>query len=254
MSFVLDTLITSMSIEQHLHTESLAKAHERQAIQPAQIPEELLRWPQWVCWRYVARDEGRKPDKQPVNPHTLHNAGVHWPNTWSRFEAAYQAYLTNRQRGMQGIGFVLTPDDPYVAVDLDGCIYEAKVDEQATEMIAALDSYTEVSPSGHGLRILVTCPDFQNNVRQPGIEMYSHQRYVTITGHQLAGAPTKIAAIPLNQLTSLLPQRVVEPQPAQTMLSQPNRYPVDEAELWERIFAHDRYGVQHLRRFKAIYR
>jgi hypothetical protein len=79
--------------------------------------------------------------------------------------------------------------------------------------------------------------------------VYSHQRYVTITGYHRAGTPTQIATIPLDQLTSLLPQPVVAPPPSQARLSEPNRYPVNEHELWERIFTHDRYGAQHLRRF-----
>jgi hypothetical protein len=37
--------------------------------------------------------EGKKPDKQPVNPRTLANAGVHWANTWTSFDEAYATYL-----------------------------------------------------------------------------------------------------------------------------------------------------------------
>src|SRR4051812_11447345 len=93
--------------------------------------------------------------------------GVHWPNTWSRFEIAYQTYLTYHQRGIQGLEFVLTLDDPYVA-------------------IATLNSYTEVSPSGQGIRILLACPDFRHNLRRPQLELYSHARYVTIMGYHMA--------------------------------------------------------------------
>ena len=146
---------------------------------------------------------------------------------------------------------MLTPDDPYVAVDLDHCIQENEVDEQATEVIATLNSYTEISPSGHGIRILLACAEFRENLRQLQIELYSRQRYMTITGHHLAGTPPQITTIPLDQLTALLPRPIVAPQPAQTMLSQPNRYPVGEHELWERIFMHDKYGAYHLRRFQG---
>src|SRR5215211_198635 len=64
-------------------------------VHPEQIPQVLLNHPQWVCWRYVDRGEGRKPDKQPVNPRTLANAGVHWANTWTSFDEAYATYLRN---------------------------------------------------------------------------------------------------------------------------------------------------------------
>ena len=91
-------------------------------VQPEKIPLELRRYAQWVCWRYVERGEGKKPDKQPVNPHNLHNAGVHWPNTWTNFEHANMTYLAYRGRDLRGIGFVLTEKDPFVAVDLDHCL------------------------------------------------------------------------------------------------------------------------------------
>src|SRR5438874_1013983 len=70
----------------------------RYMLAPEMIPSALKPYTQWVLWRYIDRGTGRKPDKQPVNPHTLGNAGVHWPNTWSTFEHVYQCY-SNAQRG-----------------------------------------------------------------------------------------------------------------------------------------------------------
>ena len=70
-----------MSGEEHPYSLSQGPEHDRRRIQPEHIPPELMPHPQWVCWRYVDRGEGRKPDKQPVNPRSLANAGVHWANT-----------------------------------------------------------------------------------------------------------------------------------------------------------------------------
>jgi primase-polymerase (primpol)-like protein len=155
---------------------------ESQRVHREFIPAELQSVAQWVCWRYVDRGQGKKPEKQPVNPRTLHRAGVHWSNTWTTFDEAYNTYLAYRTRWIQGIGFVLTEDDPYVAVDLDDCIKEELIEEYATDIIARLGSYTEVSPSGQGIRILVSCAEFRENVRRPQVELYSHTRYVTVTG------------------------------------------------------------------------
>jgi putative DNA primase/helicase len=135
--------------------------HERSNVHPEKIPQELLVYPQWVCWRYVDRGEGRKPDKQPVNPRNLANAGVHWTNTWAPFEIAYAVYKQHGHRRVHGIGFVLTPTDPYVAIDLDACVQEDEIESKAAQVINDLGSYTEVSPSGHGIHILVGCPEFQ---------------------------------------------------------------------------------------------
>ena len=67
-----------MAIEQTPRARLQSERKDIGLIHPQQIPQALLRHPQWVCWRYVERGEGRKPDKQPVNPRTLANAGVHW--------------------------------------------------------------------------------------------------------------------------------------------------------------------------------
>lgn len=85
--------------------------HERMVYEQ-NIPYELSIRPQWVCWRYIDRGEGRKPDKQPVNPHNLHNAGATWPNTWADFETTLKAYQDNKDGLLHGMGFVLTLDDP----------------------------------------------------------------------------------------------------------------------------------------------
>src|SRR5690242_18965373 len=124
-----------MPVEQQLRRATIDQAKESQPVHAEQIPHELVAWPQWVCWRYVERGQGRKPDKQPVNPRTLHNAGVHWPNTWTRFETASQMYVAHRKHGIQGIGFMLTLNDPYVAVDLDSCIQANGLTEAASAII-----------------------------------------------------------------------------------------------------------------------
>jgi primase-polymerase (primpol)-like protein len=171
----------------------------------SKIPHVLLSCPQWVCWRYVDRGQGRKLDKQPVNPRTLANAGVHWANTWTGFEEAYATYLRHQSQTIHGIGFVLTQDDPYVAIDLDACLHKAQIERRAEQVVNDLGSYTEISSSGRGLRILLTCPDFHDNARRATIEIYTHSRYVTITGHHVAGTPTEIAAVSADLIASLLP-------------------------------------------------
>lgn len=217
-------------------------------VQPEQIPRILMPYPQWVCWRYVDRGEGRKPDKQPVNPRTLANAGVHWANTWGTFDVACTTYLRHIHDGVSGIGFVLTPEDPYVAVDIDDCVQENEIEARALQIIDELKSYTEISPSGHGIRILVVSPEFQDNVRKHAIEVYSHSRYVTITGHHVAGTPPEIAVASSDVIASLLPPpEQATKQPTQT--SRPDQYVISDMELWERIFTHDKYGQQHLQRF-----
>lgn len=215
------------------------------------IPQELLLYPQWVCWRYVDRGENRKPDKQPVNPHTLNNAGVHWANTWSTFEHAYMTHLMYEERGLCGVGFVLTSGDPFVGVDIDGCVDKGEISPHARDAMGHLQSYTEVSPSGHGLRILVACSDFTENARTESLEVYSHSRFLTLTGHHVEGTPTTIAAVVRDRIAAMLPhhEEVYESSPRHQVQS-PAQDIGDHA-LWQRIFEHDKFGGQHLRRFQG---
>jgi len=217
--------------------------------------------PSGSVWRYVERGPDKKPDKRPVNPHNLHNTGVHWSNTWSSFDHAYRVYLAHAETGVNGIGFVLTSDDPFVAVDLDNCVQDGDIEPQAAQRVEQLASYSEVSPSGAGLRILVACDDFGENVRRPTIEVYSHSRFVTLTGQRLPDSPREIAEVDSQQIEMLLPveenhNSSVAHNPVVAHTSAVARPTTSEYEpsmagtdRWALIFAKDRYGEAHRRRF-----
>lgn len=229
----------------HLHKEHHAP------ILREHIPQELLLYPQWVCWRYVDRGENKKPDKQPVNPHTLNNAGVHWANTWSTFEHAYMTHLMYQERGLCGVGFVLTSGDPFVGVDIDDCVDKGEISPHARDAIGHLQSYTEVSPSGHGLRILVACSNFTENARAESLEVYSHSRFLTLTGHHVEGTPTTITTVVRDRIVAMLPHPEEEKEAAPAHQTQAHAYDTPDLDLWQRIFDHDKFGAQHLQRFQG---
>jgi hypothetical protein len=77
-------------------------------------------------------------------------------------------------------------------IDLDECYRDGALDERAAKILLAADSYAERSPSGEGLHILgfgdigtLKIPPANN---APGVELYSHGRYFTVTGQRLNGA------------------------------------------------------------------
>ena len=113
------------------------------------IPPDLAASNQWVAWQLAFR--GDKWTKIPLCPHSGGNAAVDRPNTWGSFANAVSYWQTGRA---DGIGYVLTAQDPIVAIDLDKCVSAATVETWAAEIIARLASYTEISPSGSGIRIL----------------------------------------------------------------------------------------------------
>jgi putative DNA primase/helicase len=143
---------------------------------------------QWMCWRSEERDG--KLTKIPYSPLTSGKASSTNPDSWAGYSEAVAAY---KERDYDGIGFVFTYEDDFVGVDLDRCLDEAgELEDWAREIIDELDSYTEISPSGTGVHILLraTLPDGRN--RKGPVEIYAHSRYFTVTGQHLGGTPSTI--------------------------------------------------------------
>src|SRR5215204_2271305 len=144
---------------------------------------------QWICWRSEERDG--KLTKIPYSPLTGSRASSTNPNTWAGYSEAVAAY---KKGGFNGLGFVFNKMDEFVGVDLDHCLHPetGEVEPWAREIIDELDSYTEVSPSGTGVHILLRAelPDGRN--RKGPVEIYSHGRYFTVTGKHLEGTPRTI--------------------------------------------------------------
>jgi primase-polymerase (primpol)-like protein len=156
----------------------------------------LRELPHWVCWRYEVR-EG-KWTKPPVNARSGRLADITSPSTWSTYSEAFDTY---RRCGYDGIGFVVHKKteehaDPFVVLDLDHCRdpQSGSIELWAQEIIDALASYTELSPSGTGIRVIVRgrLPEGARN-RKDHFEVYESSRYVTITGQVLDSTPHTIA-------------------------------------------------------------
>src|SRR5207244_2769510 len=64
----------------------------------------------------------------------------------------------------------------------------------ATAIVLLMDSYTEVSPSGTGLKIFVlgTLLEGAKQGKIYKLEIYDQKRYFTVTGHHLAASPLTI--------------------------------------------------------------
>ena len=132
--------------------------------------------PQWVCWRR----EGKR--KAPYNPVTGRKASTTDPSTWGTYEEARAA-----ENDYDGIGFVLSADDPFTFVDLDHCIEDGEVLPWTVEVVESLRSYTEVSPSDTGLHILVRGTKAGTYCRVGSIEIYDRNRFFTFTGKAFDG-------------------------------------------------------------------
>lgn len=157
-------------------------------------------------------------DKRPVNPVTGRAARVNNPLTWGTFEQACAFYSKHYADPTAGCGYVLSPADNKVFVDLDHvCDVEqdagtgAVVGLQFTgsDLVRHLsdglssETFAEVSPGGHGIHIFALGalpPDTKNSRKLPGkskaeVEVWDQNRFVTVTGLRL-GSSTDLAAIP----------------------------------------------------------
>jgi putative DNA primase/helicase len=136
------------------------------------IPEELRQRPQWVVHKdkvpYIAGGVGRASSTDSL--------------TWRTFQEAVQALDNGRY---DGIGFVFSSGDPFAGIDLDNCRdpETGELEEWAEKLVKDFGGYTEASPSGTGVHIIVRGK--APNKKRGRVEAYSSERFFTVTGEAL---------------------------------------------------------------------
>jgi Protein of unknown function (DUF3987) len=157
------------------------------------IPAELKQLNQWVEWLYEF-DSKQRWTKVPYQINGRKASSTD-PATWTSFDNALKRYQSG---GIDGIGFVVTKEAEIVGIDLDHCYdLEARKSEQwAVDIIQSMQSYSEFSPSGQGVRIFVkgNFPNGEDGRKNGNIEVYSSGRYLTVTGHVLESEPRTVEA------------------------------------------------------------
>jgi hypothetical protein len=128
----------------------MAKLNDVIFVDPTGIPAELRDRAQWVT-RKTEAPSGRKPTKIPYDPKTQRRAKTNDPTTWGTFADAFCIY----QKGFDGVGYVFAADDEYFGIDLDACRNPntCELTSWARTIVTRFDTYTEVSPSGFGVKL-----------------------------------------------------------------------------------------------------
>ena len=160
---------------------------------------ELKKRPRWVAWRYATRKKANGETyqtKPPVNPHNNRGAKVDDPETWGTYEEAVACAL---RYGHAGVGYVLTGDDDISGHDLDKVRdpVTGKLVDWAQAIVDLGETYTEISPSGAGVRMFwhgKLSAAIKFDAAQ--VEVYSTGRYLTVTGHRIAGTSDEIRPAP----------------------------------------------------------
>lgn len=151
-------------------------------IQFDNIPPEMKAINNWVCWKFQKRN-GRKT-KIPYNPKTGGMAKSNSPETWASFDTAVNAFSGG---SYDGIGFELG-NSPFVGIDIDHCIKDGQLSKESEKIISGFKSYTELSPSGTGIHIIVKADIEDGRGRRKGnIEIYPAGRFFTVTGNVIPG-------------------------------------------------------------------
>lgn len=163
--------------------------------------QDLRSYRQWVLWREESRDgkltkvpyqcNGRKADSTA-------------PHTWCSFEDAQRTFET--LPGYDGIGFVLADSDTLVCIDIDCKDPVTGVKVPLTEKQKAFlnyfaATYIELSPGGgYHIWIIAALAEGHSTVCNDGAqkvcEVYSRNRFITVTGRQwMPGHLFKIARL-----------------------------------------------------------
>ena len=157
--------------------------------------EPLKQLPQWVLWRLETLPGRDKPTKPPYSPITGNRAESNNPATWGTYEQAAAMLERDTQGYYQGLGIMFAGG--LYGVDIDACIDPLGriSDPTAAAIVETADSYTEYSPSGLGVHVLMygSKPEgaCKRHIADPigdgkhdiVAEMYDSGRYFTVTGN-----------------------------------------------------------------------
>jgi hypothetical protein len=161
------------------------------------LPDELLSRRNWIVWKLLPR-----ADKKPLKMPYYVSGGVRGKDAdggkvaqGSEYDTAklatYEQAVAKLKTGkFAGIGFAPTPGCGLVFLDFDNCVTNGAINPDIQRLCEG--TYAEVSPSGKGVRA-VFLGDIGNNKTLttpdlPGVETFSSNGFVTITGDILPSA------------------------------------------------------------------
>ena len=153
------------------------------------VPDALKELRQWVIWHLTPNG------KVPHSTKTNFEIDVNDPSHWVDFDTAIKRGIKCKA---DGIGFAAR--NGVILIDLDDCVTDGEINPIAQALIDRFQSYSEYSPSGTGVRIVIQgdLPDVTKRDFSPskhGIKgtVFANTLYCTITGRQIPSTPQKIA-------------------------------------------------------------
>lgn len=178
----------------------------------------------WICYPMIWNDKKHGVggyDKPPINPYTLYNGSSDEPESLATYDKAIAQIGKTahvRVKGHNGLitckvvgaGIALSGTG-ICGLDLDNVVDRERrvMTREAGEIVALLDSYTEISPSGSGLHIvfLGKLPENIKKIVKPKPDIFKTELaeyqlldsgYITISGdvigdHELSERTEQVA-------------------------------------------------------------
>lgn len=156
-----------------------------------QLPNSLKVNGVFCMWKYEMRNGKKSKVPYQANGYRAKS------NDIDCFTTFYRAI--NAIDNFDGIG--LGVFNEYSAVDIDHCVEDGRISTAAQDIIDTLQSYTELSPSGTGIRIIFKVSNiafdktkYYINNHNIGLEIYisgTTSKFVTLTGRALNNCDVK---------------------------------------------------------------
>lgn len=158
-------------------------------------PPSLRHERRWVLWRYAPNPNNpAKPRKVNLSLTTGEPVDRFDEAHWQTF---YQAANYAGPVKHDGIGFVL--GGGYVGYDRDNCFVNGALTPEARAVVAELDSYTEATPSGKGIHVILRGALPSHGRRKGPHELYDNQ-FFTFTGCHVDGTPDDVLGLEFTKL------------------------------------------------------
>lgn len=160
---------------------------------PSGIPQEIREYQNWMVWKLEDVEGKSKPAKIPYSCHTLERARHNEPTEWTDFNHAVEVFESSAGLQFDGLGFAFSKDAPFVGFDIDGCLDEhGKIKQEFKRYVDLMDTYTEVSQSGTGVKGIAKGKKQGSKCRNGNVELYGDGRFFALTGCRLAEFPATV--------------------------------------------------------------
>ncbi len=159
------------------------------------IPPDLAARQQWLLWKFEPKEGQAKPGKIPYYVMGGRRTGGQGDDRDRQRLATLAVVRRAYERGgWSGIGFAFLPDDGLIGIDIDGAIdpETGAMSERCAAIIKACATFTEYSPSGKGVHLILQGATATNKSNDIGLEVFCGRQFFTFTANRVPGTPAEV--------------------------------------------------------------